>query len=144
MIESARRKKIGKNRVVFVKGDIRELTLDPVFNIVITPFVLDNFSQSTTIKVFEKIHHNLLTGGHWLFTDFEISEKGKLWQKPLLKSMYFFFKVVCNIEAIELPDTNTLFHNYRYAIISSKTFFSNFITSVVYRKSTDSLRVLRQ
>jgi ubiquinone/menaquinone biosynthesis C-methylase UbiE len=139
MIASARRKNFGNNKVIFINGDIREVAINYVFNIVITPFVLDNFSNSTTIKVFDKIHNSLSTGGHWLFTDFEVSEHGKLWQKHLLKAMYFFFKVACNIEATALPDTDTLFHRYRYAIVSSKTFFRNFIRSVVYCKSADSL-----
>ena len=134
MIALSKKKQVGKNQVVFINEPIQNVTFHQQFDVVMTPFVLDNFSEDTTLRIFRKIDEHLIPGGLWLFTDFQLAGKHQLWQKPLLKMMYFFFRVVCGIEAKQLPGTNTLFNQYNYKQISAKTFFSNFICALVFKK----------
>jgi ubiquinone/menaquinone biosynthesis C-methylase UbiE len=134
MIELSKRRYIGNNKVIFLNADIKHVELRPMFDVVITPFLLDNFSARTATVVFDKIHGCLSPGGLWLFSDFQVSNERNLWQKLLLKLMYLFFRLSCNIEANELPDTNLLFSKNGYKIISSKTFFQDFICSIIYKK----------
>lgn len=134
MIELSKRRYIGNNKVIFLNADIQNVELSETFDVVITPFLLDNFSPRTANLVFNKIHCRLVLDGLWLFSDFQVSDKRNLWQKLLLKVMYFFFIVLCNIEATELPDTNFLFSKNSYRLVSSKTFFHRFICSFIYQK----------
>lgn len=134
MMELSRRRNIANNHVDFTTGPIQDVLLDGRYDAVITPFLLDNFSPVTTMAVFKKIHSVLRPSGYWFFCDFQLSRKHRLWQKPLLKLMYLFFRSVCNIEANSLPDTASMFDKYGYKEIAYKNFFHRFIQSVVYQK----------
>jgi hypothetical protein len=75
----------------------------------------------------------LKPGGLWLNTDFRLT--GKWWQKVMLRSMFLFFRALCEIEANNLPDIWNTFERYHYQEIEKASFFGDFILSVAYRKS---------
>lgn len=133
MIAYSKERNRGDNKVAFINESMLDVTLQQQFDVVITPFFLDNFSDNTAEIVFDKIDALLVNDGLWLLAEFQ-SKKNKLWQKFTLKFMYFFFRLVCNIEATHLPATQLLFDKYNYQVISMKTFFKDFIYSVVYKK----------
>lgn len=134
MIELSKRKSTGNNKVVFINQPIQEASLLEEFDVIITPFLFDNFGEDTPGFVFEKLHPVLKPRGLWLFADFQVY-RNNWWQKGMLKIMYLFFRIVCNIEATQLPDTNTPFVKHGYKIYSRQEFFKKFIYSVVYIKS---------
>lgn len=134
MIALSKNRNIGLNKVVFVNSSIQHFDDGKGYDIVITPFVLDNFSTKTIEIVFKKIHERLLPSGLWLWVDFQLSEKHYFWQKPFLKSMYLFFRIVCGIEANNLPDTSKLFKAYQYKKLILQSYFKDFISSAVYKK----------
>lgn len=134
MVELSKKRAIGKNKVLFINKSIQEAILDQEFDIVITPFLLDNFSDETIKGIFSKIDKNLKSSGRWLFSDFQLSPRHSFWQRPFLRSMYLFFRLTCNIEADRLPETNDLFETFNYNHVSSKTFFYEFIRSTCYQK----------
>lgn len=137
MIALSKKRYVGNNHVIFINKPVQQVALDQRFDVVITPFMLDNFSTNTVNFVFQKLHQCLFTGGLWLFADFQISSGSHLWQKALLKMMYFFFEIVCGIEADRLPDTNSLFKKNKYQVVFSRTFFNHFICSMVYTKQSN-------
>ncbi len=132
MMALSKKRNTGENEVVFINEAIENVSLQSVFNVVITPFLFDNFTEQTLQTVFNHIHGLLEPGGIWLNTDFQIT--GKWWQNVLLKSMFLFFRILCHIEASRLPDVETHFNQHQYKSIASQTFFSAFIISKVYRK----------
>ena len=134
MIALSKRKNIGDNQIVFINQSVVDVLLSQNFTVVITPFLLDNFKENSVKTVFDKLHASLQPGGLWLFADFEANEKSPLWKKAMLKVMYFFFRIFCNIEASHLPDTESLFNKYGYKMICRKGFFKAFICSKVYVK----------
>lgn len=133
MLARSRKRKGGKNRVSFVHGAIQEVCLEETYEVVITPFLFDNFSGNTASQVFQKINGCLREGGLWLFTDFRYPENS-FRQRVLLRSMYLFFGFLCQLETSRLPDTALLFHRYGYRPIRQETFFKHFILSAAYRK----------
>lgn len=133
MIAFSKKRNIGGNNVLLINQSIFDTAFPKQFDVVITPFFLDNFSNNTAKIIFNKIDAALASGGLWLFADFQ-SEKNNLWQKMLLKLMYFFFKIVCNIEASHLPDSPSFFLQYDYKSIDMKTFYKDFIYAVIYQK----------
>jgi len=142
MINAARKRLTGLNKVLFVNKAIENSKLDKSFDIVITSFFFDSLSNSTIDTVFEKLAINLSPGGIWLYSDFINTRK--LWHKLLLGLMYQFFKIVCKIEAGNLPDLALRFKKYNLDLIEEKSFYGNFITGRIYKSRLNDSRSVDQ
>lgn len=132
MMAISSKRNVGANDVTFINSAIENLALQPDFDVIITQFLFDNFTQQTAQKVFNHLHSSLKPEGLWLYADFEPT--GKLWQKMLLKTMHTFFKILCGIEATRLPDVKQLFAKQCYKPVNSRAFFGDFIKATVYRR----------
>jgi len=133
MIAFSKQRNVGGNDVLFINKSISDVAFYRKFDVVITPFFIDNFSNSTAKIIFDKMDFILAADGLWLFADFQ-SKKNKLWQKWLLKLMYLFFRIVCNIEASHLPDSPLFFKEYNYKSMDARTFYKDFIYAAIYKK----------
>jgi ubiquinone/menaquinone biosynthesis C-methylase UbiE len=132
MMALSRKRNSGSNAVVFINSPIQDIQLREELDVVITPFLFDNFTQQTAQKVFSHLNAALKPGGLWLYADFELN--GKWWQKSLLKTMHTFFKILCGVEASQLPDIKGLFAEQHYKASYSKAFYGDFIRATVYTK----------
>jgi len=130
MMSLSKKRDTGLNQVVFINDAIENVGFEAPFDVVITPFLFDNFTEQTFKQVFNHIHLLLKNGGLWFNCDFQL--KGKWWQKVLLRLMFLFFRIVCNIEAFKLPDIESQFGLSGYLIKEKQTFFGGFIVSQVY------------
>lgn len=133
MMTLSRKRDTKNNDVEFVPYAIQDTHLKEAFGVIITPFVLDNFTDSTASQVFTQLDQHLVAGGLWLYADFQWNKRSYV-QQLLLKTMYLFFKVACNLEATHLPDTATLFRKMPFQLLHQCTFYHNFIIAQVYRK----------
>jgi ubiquinone/menaquinone biosynthesis C-methylase UbiE len=134
MTALSQKRQTGQNMVVFVNDAVENVKLTTDFEVVITPFLFDNFVDETVDNVFNHLHNLLKPGGFWLNADFQLT--GRWWQNVLLKSMFIFFRLLCGIEASKLPAIEQRFNTVGYGIIDDKTFFGDFITTRVYRKQS--------
>jgi ubiquinone/menaquinone biosynthesis C-methylase UbiE len=132
MTALSQKRNTGSNNVTFINDAIENVVLPAGFDVVITPFLFDNFTEQTFKKVFGHIAQLLKADGLWLNTDFQLT--GKWWQGVLLKSMFLFFKVICGIEASKLPAIAPCFDEGGYKVVDRKTFFGDFIVSEAYKK----------
>ncbi len=132
MMARSKKRNTGNNKVIFVNDAIENITLPPGFDVVITPFLFDNFKETSLDKIFNSIHSLLKTGGLWLNADFQLT--GKWWQNFLLKSMFLFFRMLCGIEASKLPDIDSQFVKHGYEDIAKETFFGDFVISKVFKR----------
>jgi ubiquinone/menaquinone biosynthesis C-methylase UbiE len=132
MMRLSKKKEPGNNTVIFINEAIENVSPGKIFDVVITPFLFDNFTEQNLQKIFGHIHEALKPKGLWLNTDFQLT--GKWRQGILLKSMFLFFRLVCGIEAKKLPDISGCFLKYGYTVIESDTLLGNFILSTVYKK----------
>jgi len=132
MIAKARKRIIGNNEITFINDDIEDIVFPDTFDVVITPFLLDNFTMVNLQRIFLKINNCLRPEGLWLNTDFQLT--GKLWQKIMAGFMLLFFRIVCSIEAKKLPDIQHCFYRNGYRLIKKETFFGDFIFSSIYQK----------
>jgi len=133
MMDLSKKRDTGSNEVAYIQNAIEQVNLIPDFDVVITPFLFDNFTEQTLHTVFAHIHALLKPGELWLNADFQLT--GKWWQQLLLKSMFVFFRLICGIEAGKLPGIKTRFTANSYAMVDEKTFFNDFIVANVYRRS---------
>jgi ubiquinone/menaquinone biosynthesis C-methylase UbiE len=131
MMKLSKKKHVGKNEVVFVNDKVEDVSLTGDFDVVVTPFLFDNFTEQTLKKVFNHLHALLKPNGLWLNASFQYA--GKWWQPLLLKSMFLFFRMICGIEASELPEIETIFHQHNYWIVSQRHYYDKFIVSKVYK-----------
>lgn len=122
----------GDNQVVFINEAVENADLKTSFDIVITPFLLDNFTEAGLQKIFNSMHRLLRPGGRWLNSSFQLT--GKWWQAVLLKSMFLFFRIVCGVEASKLPGIESQFNRRAYRLLKQQTFFNEFVLSTVYEK----------
>jgi len=127
------KKRVQHNNIQFVHQPIEEFTSSHQYDIILTPFLFDNFSPTRAAAVFEKLHTYMKPGGDWLFADF-IDNPKQLHQQLLLKTMYLFFKVVAKVEAVKLNDMDAIFRQYQYQKIDERFYYGRFIYAVVYRK----------
>jgi ubiquinone/menaquinone biosynthesis C-methylase UbiE len=130
MTQSKKRNK-GLNEVVFINEAIENVALPNYFDVIITSFLFDSFTEQTLQRVFNHINKSLITKGIWLNCDFQLT--GKWLQQVLLKSMFWFFKTLCNIEASRLPDIKKQFYQHGYECIARQNFLNDFIVSEVYK-----------
>ncbi len=134
MIALVKRRNVGKNKVAFIQQSVLDFAVHQQYNIIITPFLLDNFKEETAQKVFLLLHQNLQPGGLWFYTDFQVSHSKSYWQKGLLFLMYSFFRIAANIEASRLPDVKAQFNLYNYKFVQNQTFLRRFIIAALYQK----------
>jgi ubiquinone/menaquinone biosynthesis C-methylase UbiE len=130
MMALSKKRNTGSNKVVFINDAVENVNPDTEFDVIVTPFLFDNFTGQTTRKVFNHLDNLLKPGGLWLNADFQLT--GKWWQKFLLRSMFLFFRMLCNIEASELPDVDSQFRLRGYKAVEERAFFGDFIISRVY------------
>lgn len=135
MITLAQKRDWRQNEVLFVHTAIEDYLPATRFDAIITSFLFDNFKEERAEKAFKILDSLLHPAGMWLFADFHIEKKtGNFWQKILLGTMYRFFRVLCNIEATQLPDMAALFQLAGYKTLFKTKHFHNFIESMVYQK----------
>lgn len=132
MIGLARKRNAGKNRVHFVHRPIEQFTPEGTYDVIITPFLFDNFRKEKAYQIFERLHTWLVPQGLWLYTDFT-KDTAKRKHKILLGLMYLFFGLVSRLETRRLADMRPLFKN-RYSPLFQTRYYSGFIYSAVYRK----------
>ena len=134
MIELSKNRGCATNTVNFICLPIESFESGHLYNVIITPFVLDNFDEQKLEQVFYKLDALVADGGTWLYADFVYSkETSPGWQKLLLKIMYFFFRISTKIETGELVATEKLFEkSYRKKMEAG--FYFNFIKAIAYKK----------
>ncbi len=132
MTQLAAKRNIAGNKVTFITAAIETMVIAETFDIILTPFLFDNFSDKSLRDIFPLLDKHLHPGGSWLYCDF--MNTNVFWQKALLKSMYLFFRTFCGIEATKLPDAEACFAKYNYKATAQKFFLHKFITAIAYKK----------
>jgi ubiquinone/menaquinone biosynthesis C-methylase UbiE len=132
MMALSRKRNLDANQVIFINRAIEEVEYPEHFNVIITPFLFDNYKQGDLPATLQHIHQMLKPGGIWLNTDFQLT--GKWWQFAMLKSMLLFFKVLCGVESWRLPDVGWEFDKLCYTLIETKLFFRAFVGTRMYKK----------
>ncbi|WP_316804753.1 class I SAM-dependent methyltransferase [Pedobacter nototheniae] len=136
MIELSKKRKIKNNRVDFVHIGIEDFQTSLDFDVILTPFLFDNFTQNKAATVFEKLDSLLKNNGYWFLVDFTLNKgNGKWWKSILLKSMYIFFKLLKIVEASNLVNMEPHFLSKGYFKIEENFYYGNFIKAAIFKKN---------
>jgi ubiquinone/menaquinone biosynthesis C-methylase UbiE len=134
MIGLSKKKDHRSNNINFIHQAIENYSPEENYDVIITPFLFDNFQIGKIEVIYTKLNAFLKNDGIWLYADFVYDEKnGRLWQKILLRMMYLFFRITCNIETQELVAMDTFFDPLYHKIFEA-SFYHHFIRSIAYRK----------
>jgi len=131
-------KKAGSlHNVNFINGSFPNHKIDCQFDVVISNFYLDLYSQKYLRKEIEAIKSILNTDGLWLVSDFQISPNflRRMWQLPLTSIMYRFFNLSTGLSTNKLEDIFSLISEQNFKEINSANFYSEFISSRVFIQS---------
>jgi cyclopropane fatty-acyl-phospholipid synthase-like methyltransferase len=135
MLSQSKKRYFGLNKITFIHQAVEETELKHDYNVIISGFFFDNFMLRKAESIFMLLDSKLISGGLWLFADFTLNhEKGLLWKRAMLQFMYFFFRIVCKIEATQLIEMEPIFKQAHYQPIFKMAVYGNFIESVVYEK----------
>ncbi|WP_293785713.1 class I SAM-dependent methyltransferase [uncultured Pedobacter sp.] len=135
MLALSQKRDYKNNQVEFVNLGIENFNTDVLFDVVLTPFLFDNFAEQRAAKVFEQLNSYLRGGGQWLIVDFSLDKGvGNWWKWLLLKSMYSFFKLLGIVEANQLIDMDPYFLNRGYQILEQRFYYRDFIKAVIHKK----------
>jgi ubiquinone/menaquinone biosynthesis C-methylase UbiE len=129
------KQRIKKNKVHFIQGTEEDIPATEKFNVVITNFYLDLFSDKTLWRVVQKISSHTTSLSSWHVTDFV---RGKpRWHSWMLKIMYMFFRSICSIEAKTLPNWCKTMKEHTWEEVDSNYWYGGFIKgSLLKRAST--------
>lgn len=129
MLEKAR----GRGRrgaVHFIHGSWEDVPAQK-FDVVVTNYFLDLFSDQTLEDIVAVVGSRLDEEGIWLVTDFTDDKK---WHRVMLRVMYWFFGVVCRIEASALPAWEEAMLRSGFRQAESRRGFRGFMKSVLFKR----------
>jgi len=135
MLALSKQRRCGTNQVDFIHSAIEAYNEDYAFDVVITPFLFDNFSIERAQRVFDRLHQQLKNRGFWFMVDFSLDKtNGIWWKKIFLRVMYTFFNIMSQVEAKKLIDMPVFFLEAKYIIFEDQFYYGNFIRATIFQK----------
>lgn len=128
MLQHARAQK-SNERIRFIRGTQQDIPTGK-YDIVITNFYLDLFTDLTLSHVVQKIKSSMSPEAQWIVTDFV---KTKRKHRAMLWIMYRFFRVVAGIEANTLPAWPDILAKAGARMEDEKIFSNGFIKTALFR-----------
>lgn len=139
MIQLSQKRRYAENDVQFINQGIEDFESSILFDVILTPFLFDNFSEQRAVMVFEKLNGFLEPNGLWFLVDFSLGNGiGDWWKSLLLNSMYRFFKLLSIVEASQLVEMKPYFSK-QYELLREDFYYSNFIKASIFRKTVNTI-----
>ena len=136
MISIASKRPIhGGKSIRFIHGNEQLLTdHSHRFDLIITSFVLDVFSNEQLENVINVLYQALAPEGYWIQTDFYVYRNSPWWQRVLVSTMYLFFRLTAKQRNQELADFDGHFKQKFLRMEAHKEFCYNMLKTVLYQK----------
>ncbi|MDH5474445.1 MAG: class I SAM-dependent methyltransferase [Cyclobacteriaceae bacterium] len=120
------------SQLIFINDTYQSVDSKVHFDIIFTPFFLDMFKENDISVIINDLSIQLTENGAWINTDFTNTT---IWyQKIVVKMMYIFFRVVCGISAMKLPNFEKIFKQNGFLFYRSAFFHNGMIKSIIYKK----------
>jgi len=117
-------------------GGLEALGPDERFDLVVTHCFLDLFTDPALEAVIDALSHCLEPGGHWLFSDFDVTGTGVagLARRSIVAMLYQFFRATCAIEANRLPGFDRAFERAGLKHVAEAHFCGGLLRAAILRK----------
>jgi len=114
--------------VEFITEKLEDASIEKKFDVIITNFFLDLFSENECASTIQKLRNRLVPEGKWFVTDFQ--NDGAWWQKVMLGIMYFFFRLTTDLKTGKLPNWQNMLKIEGMKVIRRHEYYKRFIVSV--------------
>ncbi len=122
-------------KITFLHGTQLDLTEQKMFDILITPFFLDLFSQKELPAVFEKLKQQLQPDGCWYLIDFQLPANAfRPFARALIWVMYRFFRLFTSMSGNKLCDPSSLFRDANFQLTHEKSFYLGMVKSQLWER----------
>ena len=124
-------------KIEFINASYAEIPSTKKFDLIITPYVLDCFSEDELSKAIPMLDQRLLPNGNWLFIDFNIPPKGFMRRSSqfMVSTLYFFFHIICGLGIKRLPNFQSHFERLNFKIEKEKYFLKGMLSVKVYSRT---------
>lgn len=123
MLRLARSKAVPPTR--FIHQDIFNFLPDHTYDVMLFPFLLDNFLPEEVKKLIVRLHPFLTKEGQVIIIDY--TETPSFLQKILLRAMYFFFRIVANVRVKTLPPIEKIMQENGFHKTRSMHLYGGFV-----------------
>ena len=130
MLDKARKNARADHRISFQSGTHDSINETHSFDVIITFYFLDLFSEQRLVDLTKKIMISARPGAMWLITDFV---SNRLWHEWMLRIMYVFFKFTVGLENQRLPNWVSTLAHQGIQEVEQSFFYRGFIRSAVYQ-----------
>lgn len=131
MIGQAKKNLDFTDRIIFIHGTHENMPQQK-FDVVITHFFVDMFTEPELESITQQIHNHLKSGGSWVVADFV---NNKYWHGVLLKLMYLFFNWVGALDLKVLPNWDRIIQSEYFERTRLSSFYKGFVNTVTYIRS---------
>lgn len=128
MIRQAQRKAAGPVR--WFQRDIFDFCPDCQYDIILFPFLLDNFLPEEAENLITRIPSFLHENGQVIIADY--TETPCFWQKILLRTMYLFFRAVADVQVRALPPIEKIMQENGFRKTRSFGLYGGFVEVKYY------------
>lgn len=138
MIQKAKSKSdaVALNKTVFILGTEQNIPALEQFDVILTHFFFDVFPPSEYNRIAQILYSSLKQDGLWTISDFD-HRQHKWWKTALVKSMYLFFKLFCNLQTNKLGNTQTFFNEMKMNLEEEHFFYQHMIYARLYKKQSN-------
>lgn len=126
-----------EDKIEFIEGSTEKLSEGERYDLIITPFVLDCFSDESLRTVIAKLDQHLEPGGIWLFTDFNEDQSFGFIsniRNAFIKFLYFVFNLFCPLGITQLPKFGAAFSQLNYGIVAQTQMLHGLVVGRIYQK----------
>lgn len=127
---SLSKKNCVKDSVNFIHGDESAIPLGQKYDVIITNFFLDVFSEPRLEQVITTLSEKLDKDGIWICSDFQ--NTGRFSHQLLLWLMFRFFKITSKLESKSLLNFDLKFKKIGHSRSENFTLMNGLIFSSVY------------
>jgi len=128
MLRLARSKAAPPTR--FIHQDIFNFLPDHPYDVVLFPFLLDNFIPEEAKQLIAHLRPFLTKEGQVIIIDY--TEAPSFLQKILLRAMYFFFRIVANVRVKTLPPLEKIMQENGFQKTGTLRLYRGFIEVKYY------------
>jgi len=123
------------NNVSFTCGTEQDLEdKTNVYDVVITPFVLDVFKEKDIENVLKLLFNALGSGGRWIHTDFYVDRNSPGWQNMMIWLMYRFFNITARQPNQMLLNFDIYFDSFPLHQLAYRSFYHQMMRTNLYEK----------
>lgn len=135
MLELAQRRASGE-QVHFIHGDILNYKLSTAhYDCIVTNFVLDCFDEQELTVVIERLAASATGNARWLIAEFAIPSNAlRLLARPLIATMYAFFRLTTRISATRLLDYRPYLTASGFRLMRERGWIGGIVRAELWRR----------